>query len=77
MAVIVLRNLIMKAKQSSSLTLPTHIDVEGEHISLGFWGGKHISSTQHLGVLKPTGELLSGDTRTVKTQGVVAGEMAA
>lgn len=64
----------MKAKQSGRLALPTHTDVEGEHISLGSVGGEHISSIQHLGLLKLAGELLSGDTRIVKTQGVEAGE---
>lgn len=52
MAVIVLSNLIMKAKQSSSLALPTHIDAEGEHsTSPGVAvGGEHLSPIQRLGL---------------------------
>lgn len=49
MAVIVLSNLIMKAKQSSSLALPTHID-GGEHsTSPGVAvGGEHLPPIQRL-----------------------------
>lgn len=62
----------MKKKQSISLVISSHIDAQGEHIFpwVSVEYGSIFLPYQHLGLLKSTGKLLSGEARTVRTLGV-------